>query len=184
MAYLFDPDRLHEITKKVVGLPHEEMIKTLIDELAAVWPGHIETRQQWIFNIAGGVTGVINVLHGSLTEYLLLFGSPIGSEGFSGRYRLDIWDAMLAGDMWTFTDAAGAYSKKNEYKPGDLAFLPRGTAKGVKVHDGAWMLEYARGPVPTALPFALATAMDGPVILDTIKIYGRLVIKELLQGKI
>lgn len=182
MAYLFDPDRLHEISKKVVGLPHEEMIKTLIDELASTWPGHIETRQQWIFNIAGGITGIMNVLHGSLSEYLLVFGSPVGSEGFSGRYKIDIWDAMIAGDMWTYTDAD--YSRKNVYAPGDLAFLPRGTAKGVKVFDGAWMLEYGRGPIATALPFALATAMDGPVIVDTIKIYGRLVIKELLQGKI
>ena len=77
MGHLFDPDRLHEISKRGVGLPFEEMCRRVTDELATAYPGHIETEQKWVFNLAGGSTGIMNVLHGSLTEYLILFGTPV-----------------------------------------------------------------------------------------------------------
>jgi C-8 sterol isomerase len=68
-----------------------------------------------------------------------------------------------------------------------MAVLRRKQVRGFKLPDGAWMLEYGRGPVPTALPFALsgaATSLDARTVVKTMWLYGRLVVKELAHGKI
>lgn len=183
---MFDPDRLHEISRLGVGLPFEEMAAAVIDGLHRAYPGYIETRQDWMFNLAAGATGMMTVLHGSLSEYLLLFGSPIGTEAFSGRYRLDIWDWIIAGEMWTYTEET--FQRKTVTLPGEGALLRRGQAKGYRIKDGTWMLEYGRGPVPTALPIGLGdaviSAQDFVTVWKTVRNYGRATVKSLLKGKL
>jgi hypothetical protein len=182
MGYLFEPDQLQQIGQKAMGLPHARMCSVIAEELERAHPGHVETREDWVISIAGGIMGIMTVLHGSLSEYVLLFGTPVGSEGFSGRYRIDIWDVVLAGEMSTYTETD--FREPEIHRPGDLAFLRRGVAKGVRLGPGNWLLEYGRGPVPTSLPFALMSAMDGTTIVKTMWVYGKQVVKELLKGKI
>jgi len=182
---LFSPEALHAVARAAVGLPHDKMVRQIGDDLARLYPGHIETRPNWMLSLAGGVMGIMTVLHGSLSEYVLIFGTPVGSEGFSGRYRIEIHDFMLAGEMWTYTESD--FAQRRVYRAGDAAVLPRREAKGVRIFEGAWMLEYGRGPVPTALPFALSGAvasLELRTIARTIGVYGRLVVRELLQGKL
>ena len=124
-------------------------------------------------------------LHGSLSEYVFLFGSPIGTDGFSGRYPVDIFDFVLAGEMWAYGD--DDFAERQVFRPGDVAHLPRGRAKGYRLPDAAWMLEYGRGVIPAMLPFGLSGAMaalEVRSIAKTVGAYGRLVMRELLQGKI
>src|SRR5687767_7433916 len=85
--HVFDPDRLHQIAQLGVGKPHEEMVDAVVAGLEREY-GEWITPQPWIFNMAGGAVGVMKILHASLSEYLLIFGSAIGTEGFSGRYRI------------------------------------------------------------------------------------------------
>jgi C-8 sterol isomerase len=185
VAPLFQPDVLHAIARGAVGLPHDQMAQRVTDELARLYPGHIETRPNWMLSLAGGVTGIMTVLHGSLSEYVLIFGTPVGSEGFSGRYWIEIHDFMLAGEMWTYTEAD--FAERRAFRPGDAAVLRRGEAKGVRLSEGAWMLEYGRGAIPSALPFALSDAViafELQTIARTIWTYGRLTVRELRRGKI
>jgi hypothetical protein len=186
MGYIFDPQQLHEVAKRAVGLPHDEMVKAIASDLDKAYPGHIETRQDWIFSVVAGATGIMTLLHASLSEYVLLFGTAIGTEGFSGRYRMDIYDFQLAGDTWTYTEQK--YANRVVTRPGEMMFLKRGQVKGFKIPEGGWMLEYARGIIPMALPLALGdtvfSCMDGTTLVKTLGIYGRLVTRELLQGKI
>src|SRR5262249_44526535 len=121
MGFIFDPDVLHGIAKKGVGLPHDEMVRVVANELAQAYPGHIETRTEWIFNMAAGAVGVMTVLHASLSEYVIIFGSPVGTDGFSGRYKIEIFDYMLAGDMWTYTD--DKIGERVITRPGEMAHL-------------------------------------------------------------
>jgi ERG2 and Sigma1 receptor like protein len=184
-APIFDPEVLHAVARQAVGLPHDKMARHVSEELARRYPGHIETRPNWMLSLAGGVMGIMTVLHGSLSEYVLIFGTPVGSEGFSGRYRIEIHDFMLAGEMWTYTESE--FAERRVYRAGDAAYLARREAKGVRIFEGTWMLEYGRGPVPTVLPFALSGAigsLEMRTIARTIGVYGRLVVRELLQGKV
>src|SRR5262245_38138715 len=101
--HVFDPDELYRIAQLGVGRPHAEMCQAVIDGLTRAYPDWIKP-QDWIFNCAGGAVGVMKLLHASLSEYLLIFGSAIGTEGFSGRYRVGIHDFVMSGEMWTYTD--------------------------------------------------------------------------------
>src|SRR6185295_18785619 len=123
MAYIFDPGKLQDVARRHIGRPHEEMVAAIASDLANAYPGHIEMKQDWILSICGGVMGIMTVLHGSLSEYVLIYGTPIGTEGFSGRYRADIWDIMLTGEMWTYTEQD--FRQALVSKPGDIAHLRR-----------------------------------------------------------
>lgn len=184
--YLFDPKQLHEVANRAIGLSHYDMVKVVADELDKLYPGHIDKNVEWIFNITAGATGIMKILHASLSEYVILFGTPIGTEGFSGRYRMDIYDFQIAGESWIYTEEHLADPVK--CKPGDYMFLRKGQVKGFRIFEGGWMLEYGRGIVPMALPLALGdsvfSCMDGTTIWKTLWHYGRLVTKSLLKGKI
>ena len=185
MAHIFDPARLHEIARTAAGLPHEPMVKTVVDGLHAAYPGHIARAPRWVISRAGGAMGMMMVLHGSLSEYVLLYGSPIGTEGFSGRYRVEVYDFVLAGEMWTYTEDAVA--ERVVTRPGEVAHLGRAQAKGYRLPDAGWMLEYGRGPIATMLPFGLAeslVALDFTTIGRTLAAYAPLAVRELLRGKI
>ena len=186
MGHIFDPDVIHRVAKMGIGLPHREMCQVVMDELARLYPGHIETRQDWMFNMVAGATGVMTILHASLSEYVIIFGSPIGTEGFSGRYAVEIYDAVMAGEMWTYTD--DAIAERVITKPGDMAHLARERVKGYRIEHQTWMLEYGRGLIPTALPLgvgdAIFSAMDFYTVWKTLSSYGRLTLKSLARGKI
>ncbi len=186
MAYVFEPEDLHQIAKRAVGKrPRAAIFASVEDDLARLYPKHITRDNPWVFNNAGGAMGQIKVLHASLSEYILLFGTPIGTEGHSGRYATEVFDFMLDGEMWCYH--AGDF-QRTEFKPGDLAYLGADKAKGYAVPNYAFMLEYARGPIPTMLPFGLADTLfstrDGVTMRRTLWQYARLTVRQLLQGKI
>ena len=60
-------------------------------------------------------------------------------------------------------------------------------AKGYCLPERGWMLEYSRGSIPSMLPFGLAdtlfSTLDTTCTKNTLKQYGGMVVKELLQGK-
>jgi len=186
MAYVFDPSDLHEIARAAIGKkPRSEMIAAVVDGLVAKYPKHIEPDGPWLFNNAGGAMGQIKILHSSLSEYILIFGTPIGTEGHSGRYGTEVYDFMLEGEMWCFH--AGEFDT-TVFKPGDLALLGADKAKGYAVPNHAFMLEYARGVIPSMLPFGLADTVfstrDNKTLGRTLWHYGKLAVRELMQGKI
>ena len=186
MAHLFEPDRLHDIARKAVGLPHDDMVRQVGEELGRAYPGHVSTTEGWIFNVTAGATGVMKLFHASLSEYVILFGTPIGTEGFSGRYRMDIHDFQISGETWTYSE--DHVGERIVSRPGDRTLLPRGRVKGFRALEDSWMLEYGRGLVPMALPLALGDSVfscqDGTTIARTLWVYGKLTTRELLKGKI
>jgi C-8 sterol isomerase len=185
MGFIFDPKVLHEVAKTVIGLPTEEMVRRLRDGLSERYPGHICPKIEWVFNNAGGAMGTMTVLHASITEYVIVFGSPIGTEGHSGRFAADDYFCILKGEQWAY---GASQLERSVFKPGDMHHLPRGEARGYRMPDECWALEYARGWIPLMLPFGLADAfsstLDVPTVLRTFRIYGQCVTSELLQGKI
>lgn len=185
MATIFDPTELHEVVKGAIGRPIDEMIPNLVDELSARYPGHIRNTGQWVLNNAGGAMGAMLVLHASITEYIIIFGTPIGTEGHTGRFSSDDYFIILDGEQRAF--APGALDPE-VYRPGDLHHLPRGMAKAYRIPERCWALEYARGNIPGMLPFGFADAvsstLDVRTVWDTLKVYTGAATRELLQGKI
>ncbi len=68
------------------------------DKLRDMYPGHIlpMSDMEWIFVNAGGWMGAMCVLHASLTEYVLLFGTAIDTSGHSG------WQTILVVHLMSF----------------------------------------------------------------------------------
>lgn len=186
MGYLFDPDVLKECAAEGIDHPLEEAFDRVTAAVAERYPGHVNTGpRRWIFNNAGGAKGVLHLLHGSISEYLILFGSDIGTHGHSGIYRCEVYDWVFAGEMWC---QEGQDPHRKVYRPGSQAHLGADAVKYYKLPERGWMLEYARGPIFTMLPFGLAdsvfSTLDLRALRQTMSTYGSLCVKELLKGKI
>lgn len=186
MSYVFDPDALHACARLGVGLTGDAMFDAVTAAVRERWPEHVVDRpRRWIFNNAGGAMGQLTLLHASLSEYLIFFGTPIGTEGHSGRYTTEVWDFVMEGEMWCYIEGE---TKRASYGPGDAAYLGAGVAKGYRIPDHSWMLEYARGPIPMMLPFGLAdtalSTLDVRSFGRTLREYGALTVGSLLRGKI
>jgi C-8 sterol isomerase len=185
VAYVFDPESLHEIIRDVVGQPMETLLPELVGRLHERYPGHIETELRWLFNNAGGAMGAMTILHGSVTEYLLVFGTPIGTEGHTGRFWADDFFFILEGEQWAYTPGD---LRRQVFRPGDMHHLPRGVARGYRIPEHCWALEYARGAIPSMLPFGMADALSSTLdwrnVGRMLKIYAASAVRQLARGKI
>ncbi len=150
--YVFDPQELHDISMMGIGLPREEMFDVVQQELINRYPGKIVQTRRWILNDAGTALGQLTILYASFKEYLIFFGSPIGNDGFSGRYEAEFWDFMMEGEMWTFVEGD---LERQVYLPGDAAHLAKGQAKGYRIINNGWMLEYSRGNILSLFTFGI-----------------------------
>jgi C-8 sterol isomerase len=184
MAYVFDPSDLHAHARRVVGLPLAEMIERLVGDLAERYPRKIQRNGGWVFNNAGGAMGMMRLLYASLSEYLIVFGSPIGTEGHTGRFLVDDYFFILDGEQWAYGEGA---LERETYRPGDCHHLRRGDAKGYRMPDRCFALEYARGNIPLMLPFGLAdtvsSTMDFVTAAKTVGAYARCVAHSLWNGR-
>ncbi len=185
MGYVFEQPEIHAIAKRAVGKPLVAMVAQICAELEARYPGHIIQNREWVFNNAGGAMGQMMVLHASLTEYLLIFGSSTGTEGSSGRFMAEDWFHMIDGEHWSYAEGS---LEKTITRPGEVAHLRPGEVKQYRLPDHGYALEYARGVIPAMLPFGLAdtisSTLDFPTLYKTVRIYSRAVVGNLLRGKI
>lgn len=121
------------------------MIKFIVANLTETYPSNqirINTHEEWVFNNAGGAMGSMYIIHASITEYLIIFGTPLGTEGHSGLHPADDYFHILTGEQWAFQPGALTMER---YVPGDVHLMRRGIVKQYKMHKGCWALEYARG---------------------------------------
>ncbi|KAH7032794.1 ERG2/sigma1 receptor-like protein [Microdochium trichocladiopsis] len=191
--YIFKTGELHDLAKRAVALYPDDtaaIVKHIVDELAEKHPKHVnpahDVSAEWMFNNAGGAMGGMYLLHASITEYLIIFGTPIGTEGHTGRHTADDFFHILTGTQYAY--APGSY-KPEIYKAGDVHHLRRGTVKQYMMPEtGCFALEYARGWIPPMLFFGfadgLSSTLDFPTLWQTTRITGREMIGNLLRGKL
>lgn len=181
MTYLFDPEVLGEVVRLHLGAPIEQQFAGVSQTLQRIYGDHVSPGQRWMFSTAGGVMTSISPLHVSPSEYLLFCGTAIGSEGHSGRHRADLYELVMAGELWTYE--AGSIDRR-VHRPGDTATLLRGSANGSKLRPGLWMLEYARGNIASLFPYALAdtafSTLDFSDLKNQLTVSTKLMCKELL----
>jgi len=183
MAYVFDPTVLHEIVRTVLGQPMPALVQSLRAEIETRYPGHVFPSSEWVFSNAGGAMGHLTILHASLREYVIVFGTPIGTEGHTGRFPSDDYFYILEGEQWAYGE--GELTRR-VYRPGDCHVLPRGHAEGWSMPGHAYAMEYARGVIPAMLPFGLADAftstLDYPSIAKTLRLYTQAALHEMIHG--
>jgi hypothetical protein len=106
----------------------------------------------------------------------MIWGTPIGSEGHSGRHCTGFWDTVIDGEMWYYGE--GEFEKK-VYKPGDRVYVGPGQARAMNFTDGVWAVEYARGFIPLSMPFGIAqeilVCLDFLTATQTVSLYTDLV---------
>ena len=186
MAHIIDPKVLEDIVKDVVAekLNVKDSMQAIRNKLADQYPSHISKQERcWLGSRAGGILGKMTFMHGSMSEYLIFFGTPAATTGFSGRYNfVEIWDFFFAGQT-RCCDLETDQISPDIYRAGDKGYLSKGEARSFDFEAGSWMLEYGRGPLFTALPFALMDSLLSSVELKsfwlTIKEYSYFVIKNL-----
>jgi C-8 sterol isomerase len=176
MEYLFDPDVIHECAMSGVGLPKPQMFDAIAEAMDAKYPDRIVHDQPWIYSNAGGAMIQMKLYYASVFEYLMIWGTPIGSEGHSGRHLVGFWDTVIDGEMWYYGE--GEFDKR-VYQPGDRVYVGRNQACAMNFTDGVWAVEYARGPLPASVPFGVAdelvSTLDFGTAARTVSVYASLV---------
>jgi len=179
---VFDPEVVHQCSMKCLGLPKPEMFDAFAESLAEHYPGVLDFKQPWIYSIAGGAMIQMKLYYASMTEYIMIWGTPIGSEGHSGRHFTGFWDTVIDGEMWYY--AEGEFHKRL-YKPGDRVYVGPGQARAMNFTDGVWAVEYARGFIPMSVPFGVAEEIfvcwDFLTATQTLSLYTDLVAQSLGQ---
>ncbi|BFZ23603.1 hypothetical protein BsWGS_26642 [Bradybaena similaris] len=185
-SFVFDEEsiasisRRHVVTASSLGI--EAAFEQVHKDLRAKYKGHIlpSNDLQWIFMNAGGWMGSMCLLHASLTEYVLFFGTPMDTSGHSGRYWANISDTILTGTFYQWKEGA---LNTLVYQPGDTVFHGMGEATGVSWTAGTWMVEYGRGFIPSTLFFALADSFfsttDFLTVFYIIRVYFRAMLLEV-----
>jgi hypothetical protein len=151
---VFDPQIVHQCSMECLGLPKPDMFDAFARSLAKHYPRTLDFSQPWIYSVAGGAMIQMKLYYASATEYIMIWGTPIGSEGHSGRHFTGFWDTVIDGEMWYYGE--GEFEKK-VYKPGDRVYVGPGQARAMNFTDGVWATEYARGFIPASVPFGIAS---------------------------
>lgn len=98
---LFDPQHLHSLAKRCVeaGYDADTAFANITAELQRLYPAHIVGNNPFLFINCGQWMGSFKLLHASLSEYILFFGTPMGTSGHSGRYIGTVYDFLLTGHV-------------------------------------------------------------------------------------
>ncbi|EYE94478.1 C-8 sterol isomerase ERG2 [Aspergillus ruber CBS 135680] len=187
--YIFEPGQLHDVSQRAIaahGNDTRSVVNYIVSELDQKVPSQfVNKEEEWVFNNAGGAMGAMYIIHASITEYLIVFGTAIGTEGHTGRHTADDYFNILQGTQLAYVP--GSYEPE-VYPQGTVHHLRRGEVKQYKMEESCFALEYARGWIPPMLFFGYAdtfsSTLDFPTLWATSRITGREMIKNLLQMKL
>jgi len=175
MAFVFDPDVVHKCSLASLGKPKPEMFEAFAAAMEEEYPGRLDLGHPWIFSNAGGAMIQMKLYYASIHEYIMIWGTPIGSEGHSGRHAVGFWDTVIDGEMWYYGE--GQFEKR-VYRAGDRVYVGPNQVRGMNFTTGVWAVEYVRGLLPVSIPFGIAdellSTLDFPTAAQTLAQYASL----------
>jgi hypothetical protein len=189
MTYKIDPAVLAEVAAEVAGSDSADLIPGALRHLSLAYPDLIDpVPGRWVGSKAGGVLGKVRFLYFSPREYVVIFGSPTGTQGFSGRYKhVDIHKFLLAGQIDSYDLDSDDTGPLPPLLPGRGTCLERGHARGLTIHPGSWHIEYGRGAVATTLPFAMVDTLLVSLEFESVRKstveFGRLLSRRIRAGR-
>ena len=122
------------------------------------------------------------ILHASITEYVIIFGTPIGTVGHTGRWYITLLTIdhiyfisdtglMITSLSWTVNKKLSMlvtwqrklislvkctiYQEVIDITSDDGLTFHSGQSQIYRIPERAWALEYARGWIPAMLPFGI-----------------------------
>ncbi|KAF2121461.1 C-8 sterol isomerase [Lophiotrema nucula] len=193
--YIFEPAHLHALSKKAIALYGNDttaVVNHIVSDLHANYPAHVNLDEEWMFNNAGGAMGArynnrLYIIHASVTEYVIIFGSAVGTEGHSGRHTADDYFIILKGTELAYKPGPGSYQPE-VYPQGSMHHMKRGEVKQYKMDEACFALEYARGWIPPMLFFGYAdtftSTLDFSTLWRTTYVTGREMLGNLANMKL
>lgn len=192
--YIFDPLTLNKIVNAQLekydleseSFETKSLLKDIRDALAAHYGEEYINQyveEEWIFNNAGGAMGQMIILHASVSEYLIFFGTAVGTEGHTGVHFADDYFTIIYGEQYAALPNA---LKPEIYTPGQTHHLRKGYAKQYHMPSGSFALELAQGWIPCMLPFGFldtfSSTLDVYTLWKTVYLTGRDMIKNVVQN--
>ena len=195
--YIFDPVTLNQLCNTVIAKHNETttpetfsteaLLRDIRDSLAAHYGEEYinkYTDDAWVFNNAGGAMGQMIILHASISEYVIFFGTAVGTEGHTGVHFADDYFTILHGEQ----HAALPHALVPEvYTAGMTHHLKKGWAKQYGMPSGSFALELAQGWIPAMLPFGFldtfSSTLDVYTLGKTVWLTAKDMGKNLIQNK-
>ncbi|KPI36950.1 C-8 sterol isomerase erg2 [Cyphellophora attinorum] len=169
--FVFEPAKLQEISRSAIaqyGNDTEPLMRRIHQDLRAEYGNAIVedySKADWMWNNAGGAMGMMVILHASISEYLIFFGTPLQTEGHTGVHMADDYFTILVGEEHF------AYSgdlTPTVFGPGDQNWMKRGTVAQYTMPNGCFALELAQGWIPAMLPFGFADTFSSTLDLGNL----------------
>lgn len=190
MGYIFNPEELQSLVQETLtenpGANNTVLFDSVSEKFKNRYGPYVNdlNYDNFHFSNAGGAMGTFFIFHASLTEYLIVFGTAIGTEGSTGHHLADDYFIILSGTQ------SAAFANENEptiYKPGEVHHLPYGHGQQYSMPAGAFAIELAQGYIPTMLVFGFADSIFSTVdpfsLWYQIKFTAISIVKNLLLGK-
>lgn len=149
-----DQMRWHEKMTTIRAAQHDY----IANELANIYPDHINQEAPTILYTGGRATGLLRVLYCSVDEYVALYWSDWGLMSTdSGSYRAHVYDYITEGQNVNWNAHYHDFKAKDYEmtEPGEYTFLGRDDRKIWSFEGPCGMVDHGIGDVMSMVKFAV-----------------------------